>query len=266
MKPKSEYSTSQWVRPSPKCIPCTFHNNQDNNVLIDNSQWQKDMVIGALKQSYQIVANRIPEELVKLIIEYQLQWKTPWCLMNKSANLDLISDTIVHKPVSSPSTIRGQFPLPSGWSYFEIVIYNPQVYSNHPNHLNRHFIGVITDEVSSFDSGLAHVVPGYWGINESINGWWFRNGSGSRAPGVRSFLQRSGQVTGVLTNTTLRKMWFFLDDYVNVAPLDDLPPVELYPAVLLRDKNSASKIMFPRNLPPRVENLKESIENTNQTE
>ena len=36
------------------------------------------------KQSYQIVSNRIPEELVKLIIEYQLQWKTPWCPMNKS--------------------------------------------------------------------------------------------------------------------------------------------------------------------------------------
>jgi len=260
LKSCDEFAKSTWNENNQMCIPCiqfeksAKKQNRMNSYLIDNAKWQDQMILHVLKSTHLVKQYLIPDGVVRLIQDMEGRWKNLWSKHHKAESISLLSDRIAFKEDNLPGSIRCQNVCPQGWSYFEIVIYRPDHYVTHPSHLNRHFIGVVTSNVGSFGLGLANVNPGYWGINESVNGWWFRDGQGSRAPGVKSFLEKEGQVTGVLLSTEHRKLWFFLDDKLNGTPLDSLPTgVNFFPTVLLRDQNSAVKIMFPRMYPSAVQ-------------
>lgn len=256
---KELHHISQFRAPSgwgdkPRCFAClkSKQDGEDNsgNLIVDHSDMKRAYLLKVLKKAIPM----LPEELLHLVME--MEWRDmAWDTEKKAADIMLLYPRIALKQTGNPGLVRVSKPLSQGWTYFELVFYNIPILATHPRHLNRHFIGVVESNVENFSEGLAQVRPGYWGINESPNGWWFHNGEGSRAPGMVSFLSSHQCVCGLLVSTELNSMWFFLNDRLNGEPLVGLPNSPLYPAVLLRDHNSLAKLMFPRVYPNAVAEL-----------
>lgn len=258
---KFDFRAPCFFNGSMKCLECEKC-NQDNFShlqVYQSDELQTEAVQMALQNSFLVRQQRMPRELLRVVQEFQKPWYGQWDANKKSRTTRVIITNgrgcVAKKVHNSPATIILDKPIPSGWTYYEIIIIRPTLYSSQEGHLNRHFIGFVTDDVTDYENGLAQINPGYWGINESVNGWWFQDGRGSRANGVRSFLRKPGQVTGVLVHKERQTAWFFLDDMRNGPALSGLPEGNLYPACLLRDDKSSAKIMFPRILPKAVQDM-----------